>query len=180
MYRPPPPNDGYNNAYNGDQKAPAYDQRQGGGGYGQQPQGGGGYGDADARSGYGNDDAGGYQTRNTASIGDPYSRGTRNADADRSELFSGYNAEARPAGQRNRFDDRPGGPGGGSGRWQERTPQNQEEEDEDIESIKKDIRGVKDESVNSTRNALRLAREAEETARATLTRLGDQSGAFPS
>ncbi|KAJ8455673.1 hypothetical protein ONZ45_g18879 [Pleurotus djamor] len=31
------------------------------------------------------------------------------------------------------------------------------------------------ESVASTRNALRLAREAEETARNTLTRLGDQS-----
>ncbi|CAL1695905.1 unnamed protein product [Somion occarium] len=31
------------------------------------------------------------------------------------------------------------------------------------------------ESVNSTRNALRLAREAEETARGTLGRLGDQS-----
>jgi hypothetical protein len=37
-------------------------------------------------------------------------------------------------------------------------------------------RYVKQESVNSTRNALRLAREAEETARGTLGRLGDQSG----
>jgi len=34
---------------------------------------------------------------------------------------------------------------------------------------------VKQDSVNSTRNALRIAREAEETARNALTRLGDQS-----
>lgn len=38
------------------------------------------------------------------------------------------------------------------------------------------MRFTKQESVNSTRNALRLAREAEETARNTLGRLGDQSG----
>ena len=46
----------------------------------------------------------------------------------------------------------------------------------DIEGIKQNLRFTKQESVNSTRNALRLAREAEETARNTLTRLGDQSG----
>jgi hypothetical protein len=34
---------------------------------------------------------------------------------------------------------------------------------------------MKQESVSSTRNALRMAREAEETARGTLTKLGDQS-----
>jgi len=50
-----------------------------------------------------------------------------------------------------------------------------EEDDEDVEGIKQQTRFVKQESVNSTRNALRLAREAEETARNTLTRLGDQS-----
>ncbi|KAG9082442.1 hypothetical protein FS749_006837 [Ceratobasidium sp. UAMH 11750] len=37
------------------------------------------------------------------------------------------------------------------------------------------MRQVKQESVQSTRNALRIAREAEETARNTLLKLGDQS-----
>jgi hypothetical protein len=45
------------------------------------------------------------------------------------------------------------------------------------EAIKQQIRFTKQESLASTRNALRTAREAEETARNTLTRLGDQSGA---
>ncbi|KAG9028206.1 Protein transport protein S9 plasma membrane t-SNARE [Tulasnella sp. JGI-2019a] len=146
LYRPSPSS---NNSY-GDQKDPnAYDNNGGGGG---------------------------YVSRNTAPIGDPYSRGFGNVEADRNELFSGYNADRAAAGGggRNRFDDRPGGPGGAS-RWQDRQPGNQEEEEEDVESIKKDTRALKTDSVNSTRNALRLAREAEETARNTLLKLGDQS-----
>ena len=51
-----------------------------------------------------------------------------------------------------------------------------EENEEDVEGIKQQLRFTKQESVNSTRNALRLAREAEETARNTLGKLGDQSG----
>ncbi|TFY75763.1 hypothetical protein EWM64_g8246 [Hericium alpestre] len=51
----------------------------------------------------------------------------------------------------------------------------QEETDEDVEGIKQQTRFLKQDSVNSTRNALRLAREAEETARNTVNRLGDQS-----
>lgn len=152
MYRPPPSRD---DSFN-DQKDPnAYNGGGGGGG-------------------------GGYASRNTAPVGDPYSRGFGNADVDRSELFSGYNAEkaaAANAGGRNRFDDRPGGPGAAS-RWQDRQPASQEEEEEDVESIKKDTRALKTDSVNSTRNALRLAREAEETARNTLLKLGDQSGEY--
>jgi len=49
------------------------------------------------------------------------------------------------------------------------------EDDEDVEGIKQQTRFLKQESVSSTRNALRLAREAEETARTTMGRLGDQS-----
>ncbi|KAG8898425.1 Protein transport protein S9 plasma membrane t-SNARE, partial [Tulasnella sp. 403] len=113
-------------------------------------------------------------SRNTG-IGDPYSRGGGNFDADRSELFAGYNPEkAGGRGGRNRFDDRSTNAGRG-GSWQDRTPANQEEEEEDVETIKKDIRSVKNDSLASTRNALRLAREAEETGRATLMKLGDQS-----
>jgi hypothetical protein len=56
-----------------------------------------------------------------------------------------------------------------------REPVPGEETEEDVEGIKQQIRATKQESVNSTRNALRLAREAEETARGTLLKLGDQS-----
>ncbi|KAG7089929.1 hypothetical protein E1B28_011561 [Marasmius oreades] len=91
-------------------------------------------------------------------IGDVYSRGHAQLDQDRNELFAGYNPE-KSAGT-NRFYD---GPAMG------------EEDDDDVEGIKKQTRFVKQESVNSTRNALRLAREAEETARGTVEKLGDQS-----
>ncbi|KAH9982500.1 hypothetical protein BGW80DRAFT_1433860 [Lactifluus volemus] len=50
-----------------------------------------------------------------------------------------------------------------------------EENEEDVEGIKQQTRFMKQESVNSTRNALRMAREAEETARNTVGKLGNQS-----
>lgn len=113
--------------------------------YGQQPS-SGGYG-----GGYGG--GGGYNSRGGA------------PDPTRSELFSGYNPEnAGP----NRFTASERGP-------QLREPVPGEENEEDVEGIKQQIRATKQESVNSTRNALRLAREAEETARGTLLKLGDQS-----
>ena len=98
-------------------------------------------------------------------VGDIYTRGGAELEKDRNELFSGYTPSK--SGGSGRFFD---GPDIG------RTPPLGEENDEDIEGIKQQTRFVKQESVNSTRNALRLAREAEETARNTLTRLGDQSG----
>jgi hypothetical protein len=109
-----------------------------------------------------------YATR--SAIGDPYARGG-DADADRAALFSGYDAEKQRAtsGGRNRFDDVA----------QDNEPrqfQTQEDEDEEVEGIKQQTRWAKQESVQSTRNALRIAREAEETGRNTLLRLGDQSG----
>lgn len=97
-------------------------------------------------------------------VGDVYSRGGSELDKDRNELFSGYNPAKGGSG---RFFD---GPDLG------RAPPPGEENEDDIEGIKQQTRFVKQESVNSTRNALRLAREAEETGRNTLTRLGDQSG----
>lgn len=96
--------------------------------------------------------------------GDVYTRGTAELDKDRNELFSGYNPEKSGSG---RFFD---GPDIG------KSPADGEENEEDVEGIKQQTRFVKQESVNSTRNALRLAREAEETGRNTLTRLGEQSG----
>ncbi|KAG9096739.1 Protein transport protein S9 plasma membrane t-SNARE, partial [Ceratobasidium sp. 370] len=96
-----------------------------------------------------------------AAIGDKYSRGYGNVDNDRAELFAGH----QPAQPRRRFDDNDNQPREMTG----------EEEEEEVEGIKQDMRQVKQESVQSTRNALRIAREAEETARNTLLKLGDQS-----
>jgi hypothetical protein len=96
---------------------------------------------------------------------DVYSRGQGNLDNDRRELFAGRNPNMTSTG---RFAyDGPTIP--------ERAPG--EENEEDVEGIKQQTRFVKQESVNSTRNALRMAREAEETARNTVNRLGSQSGA---
>lgn len=94
-------------------------------------------------------------------VGDVYSRGGANIDQDRNELFSGYNPQKSGSG---RFFDGPSQAGEG--------------EEDDVEGIKQQTRFMKQESVNSTRNALRMAREAEETARGTLSKLGDQSERF--
>ncbi len=102
------------------------------------------------------------------SVGDVYSRGQRDIGQDRNELFSGLNPERAGSG---RFLDDRRAPGG-----DRPEPVQGEETEEDVEGIKQSLRYTKQESVNSTRNALRLAREAEETARNTLGRLGDQSG----
>ncbi|KAH9968935.1 hypothetical protein BC827DRAFT_1166631 [Russula dissimulans] len=94
---------------------------------------------------------------------DVYSRGQGDIDGDRRELFSGHNPEKASTG-RFTYD----GP-------TLREPEPGEENEEDVEGIKQQTRWVKQESVNSTRNALRMAREAEETARNTVTKLGSQS-----
>ncbi|THH15980.1 hypothetical protein EW146_g4586 [Bondarzewia mesenterica] len=94
--------------------------------------------------------------RNNA-VGDVYSRGQSNLESDRQELFAGYNPEKAGSG---RFND---GPTLADG------------DEEDVEGIKQQTRFLKQDSVNSTRNALRLAREAEETGRNTINRLGVQS-----
>ncbi|KAH9064187.1 protein transporter SEC9 [Lactarius vividus] len=100
-----------------------------------------------------------YQRNNPI---DAYSRGQGNIDSDRKELFSGYNPEKA------------------TGRFAHdgptlHEPAPGEENEEDVEGIKQQTRFIKQDSVNSTRNALRMAREAEETARSTINRLGGQS-----
>ncbi|CAE6381888.1 unnamed protein product [Rhizoctonia solani] len=94
-----------------------------------------------------------------AGVGDKYARGYGDVDADRAELFAGH----RSAQSHRRFDNN--GP----------MDMTAEEEEEAIEGIKQDTRNLKQESVQSTRNALRMARQAEETAQNTLLKLGDQS-----
>jgi hypothetical protein len=58
--------------------------------------------------------------------------------------------------------------------FQDRQLTAEEEEEEEIQATKQEMRFVKQGDVASTRNALRAAAQAEETGRATLARLGAQ------
>ncbi|MCJ1227430.1 Protein transport protein S9 plasma membrane t-SNARE [Toensbergia leucococca] len=60
------------------------------------------------------------------------------------------------------------------GAYDDRQLTAEEEEDEDVEATKQQIRFIKQEDVSSTRNALRIAAQAEETGRNTLARIGTQ------
>ncbi|KAG5729548.1 Protein transport protein sec9, partial [Termitomyces sp. T112] len=122
------------------------------------------YNPPSSRSAYPTEDSSRDKYSRSNGVGDVYSRGTAEIEKDRNELFAGYKPQKSGSG---RFFDGPQ-----SGRPE---PNPGEENDEDIEGIKQQTRFTKQESVSSTRNALRMAREAEETARNTLTRLGDQS-----
>lgn len=50
----------------------------------------------------------------------------------------------------------------------------EEQEDEDVQAAKSEIKFIKQQDVSSTRNALRIAQQAEATGRETLARLGAQ------
>lgn len=96
------------------------------------------------------------------------SRGGRYNDTDavdnRQELFKGARAPPRSFVDRD-MDEDP----------RQRQRGAMDDEDEEVEAIKHQIRFTKQETVGSSRNALRIAREAEETARNTMNRLVDQS-----
>jgi hypothetical protein len=104
------------------------------------------------------------------------------ADNDRNALFSGR--QPQPQGGQNMYSQQPqappppanyGRPPPSSGYGQpERQLSAEEEEEEDVEAIKQQIRFTKKESVASSRNALRVAAQAEETGRNTLSKLGQQ------
>ncbi|SGY37740.1 BQ5605_C003g01878 [Microbotryum silenes-dioicae] len=96
-------------------------------------------------------------------------RGEANPEA-RNELLAGA---PHPQQQQQPNSSRPygGGAYGVDGREDDQPL----DEDEEVEGIKQQMRFVKQESLASSRNAVRIAREAEETARATLDKLGDQS-----
>ena len=146
------------------------------GGYGSDRFGGAGAGaGASGASKYG---AGGYGGLGSADPNDPGA-----AEAARSELFGGAKDRAQQHPQ--------GGPpppysdgqqptyGGGSNEYsmatfQDRQLTAEEEEEESIQATKQEMRFVKQGDVSSTRNALRVAAQAEETGRSTLARLGAQ------
>ena len=111
-------------------------------------------------------------------------------DRKRDELFSGRqqapasaygapNAYQTPSAAPSNAYGQPA-PAGGSGTYgsnsygADTTLSAEQEEEEDVEAVKQQIRFTKQESVSSTRNALRVAAQAEETGRATLARLGQQ------
>lgn len=121
-------------------------------------------------------------------LGDPSA-----PEEDRQALFGG--AQERHEQRFQRPGDRPppygadygqhdstapgsdGGAGGGSSYqpYGDRQLTAEEEEEEDVEATKQQIKFIKQEDVSSTRNALRIAAQAEETGQNTLARIGAQS-----
>ncbi|EHL00855.1 putative protein transport protein sec9 [Glarea lozoyensis 74030] len=95
-----------------------------------------------------------------------------------------YGAPKDPYAQRSAMPPSNGQPGrgygseapdaAGGGYGEDRQLTAEEEEEEDVNATKQQIRFMKQEDVSSTRNALRIAAQAEETGRATLARLGAQ------
>lgn len=135
------------------------------------------------QSGYGGDRfGGGSGSRGPGGYGglgqvDPNDPGA--SDANREALFG--DARDRME-QRNQGDAPPpysqgsGGFGGGydMSTYQERHLTAEEEEEEEVQAAKQEIRMIKQGDVASTRNALRVAAQAEEVGRNTLARLGAQ------
>lgn len=107
-------------------------------------------------------------------------------DPNREALFAGAQdrlQQSQPSGMPPPYSEGSsgydGGSGGGDGYntalYQERQLTAEEEEEEEIRAIKEEMRFVKQGDVSSTRNALRVAAQAEEVGRETLARLGAQS-----
>jgi len=195
--QPPPsyPGGGADNSFR-QEKTPAvtgpgqtYGQRPGG--YGAQ---GASYG---AQSGYGQDAYGGGPPQRPGGyggLGRTASNDTMSTEAGRNELFGNApkRQQAQPAQQPPQ--QQPGGYGGGQsggyggsaaggygsatpggyGAYDDRQLTAEEQEEEDIEATKQEIKFMKQQDVSSTRNALRLAEQAMETGRGTLSTLGAQ------
>jgi hypothetical protein len=126
------------------------------------------------------------QTSGTSRQGGYGGLGTANLydnDSNRDALFGGAKERLEQKQQNN-----PGGPpdyeyGSNNqpdasdrsyGAYGDRQLTAEEEEEEDINATKQDIRFMKQQDVASTRNALRIAAQAEEMGRNTLARLGAQ------
>ncbi|KAL8278618.1 hypothetical protein RQP46_008910 [Phenoliferia psychrophenolica] len=154
--------------------APAYvPPSQGGGGYGggppqQQPP----YGQQERQGSYGSQAS--SQSRGPYSRGGPNGGGGGGA-GQRDELLKGA---PPPRAQQSQGGGQYGNDNGGDEYSNQGQQQEEDPEEEEVEGIKQQMRFVKQESLASTRNAVRIAREAEETARATLDKLGDQSDRF--
>jgi hypothetical protein len=176
-YGAPPPKDGYG-APSGGYGANKYGAP---GGYGGDRYGTSNAAPASTTSRYG---AGGY-----GGLGgkDPYA--AQEEDPNRDALFAGAKDRVpkqqsqsnygRPPpyqeGDPDNFNNPPSNPGPAYGDKQLTA---EEEEEEDVQATKQQMRFMKQEDVSSTRNALRIAQQAEETGRDTLARLGAQGEAI--
>lgn len=185
---PPAQSGGYggmNGGYPDEKKSGGYGDEKKAGGYGGMndpaPRNGGGYG-ADrygAPSGYGADRYGAEssQASGAASRHGPGGYGGLGAapvsDDDRNALFGGareraqkQEQQAKGYGQPPPYEEggREGGYGGSSGpsyeAYGDRQLTAEEEEEEDVQGTKQQIRFIKQEDVSSTRNALRMAAQA--------------------
>jgi len=101
---------------------------------------------------------------------------TSTLDHNKNELFAGRQAATSSAPPAYGAPPSSGGYGRPTGYAddKDRVLTAEEEEEEDVDAVKQQIRFTKQESVSSTRNALRIAAQAEETGRTTLARLGEQ------
>lgn len=167
------------------------------GGPGKNPYGapnGGGYGAGQQgdQGGYGSDRYGGQSNNGSSRYGPGGYGGLGNTDPNavddnRNALFGDarqrlqerqeHPNNANPPPYSAHAGAQSGAPGttsGGYGAYQDRQLTAEEEEEEDVHAIKQEIRFMKQQDVSSTRNALRIAAEAEETGRSTLARLGAQ------
>ncbi|KAF2723253.1 hypothetical protein K431DRAFT_344820 [Polychaeton citri CBS 116435] len=155
----------------------------------------GNFGD-NGSGGYGNDPYGSGQSRygpgGYGGLGRSNSQDTMATDAGRNALFgdAAKRAAQQPppesqpapgsAGDQTYGGSGTGGydstemPGGYGGYGSERQLTAEEQEEEDVQAAKQEIRFIKQQDVASTRNARRIAEQTEITGRETLARLGAQ------
>ena len=172
---------GMNGGYPDEKKSGSYGGRsdgpaQNGNGYGPDRYG--------AQSGYGGDRYGGGSSQ-AESGGSRYGPGgygglgpaTNATDDNRDALFGGAKERVQkqenqqmgygqpPPYEEGESRDQSGGYGGGSSyeAYADRQLTAEEEEEEDVQATKQQIKFIKQEDVSSTRNALRIAAQAEET-----------------
>ncbi|KAJ9625857.1 Protein transport protein S9 plasma membrane t-SNARE [Taxawa tesnikishii (nom. ined.)] len=146
-----------------------------GGGYGQQP--------PPQRDGYGNSER--FTSQGSSSYGqqsgygsNPYGREpapSRYGPAGYGGMATPASGDASYTGGSAYGDNSYGGDMPGSyGRDPNRELTAEEQEEEDVSAAKSEIRFLKQQDVASTRNARRIAEQAEATGRETLARLGAQ------
>ena len=182
-----PSGPGPNRGPPGDAPPPSYGRAptSTGSGYGAEKYGsGGGYG-ANRYDGPAADSGSKYGPSGYGGLGRTNSNDTTTTEDNRDALFGGAKdrsaqkaalppSNGRPDGGYSAESGTSGGSGGYGAYGEERQLTAEEEEEEDVQATKQQIRFMKQEDVSSSRNALRIAQQAEETGRATLARLGAQ------
>ncbi|KAF9105891.1 Protein transport protein S9 plasma membrane t-SNARE [Mortierella sp. GBA35] len=143
---------GNNNTYGSQSSQSSYGQNAGGGGYNSAPR-PGQYGQQHQQYGQNNSNGGGYG-------GNQYGGNQYGSNS------QGYGGQQQYGGQQYNNYGQYGDQNG---------PAPGQETEEDVNRVAQQIRDTRQESVNSTRNALRALQEAEESSGRTMTQLGEQS-----